>query len=53
MTAWFEVLVLEQLSKHYVVPELKKISMMVTYPPIKFPCYAGIDFPSQEELATF
>ena len=31
----------------------KKISMMVTYPPIKFPCYAGIDFPSQEELATF
>ncbi|RNJ77315.1 MAG: amidophosphoribosyltransferase [Nitrosopumilus sp. D6] len=31
----------------------KKISMLVTYPPIKFPCYAGIDFPSQEELATF
>ena len=26
---------------------------MITYPPIKFPCYAGIDFPSQEELATF
>ncbi|MCE9653321.1 MAG: amidophosphoribosyltransferase [Nitrosarchaeum sp.] len=31
----------------------KKISMVITYPPIKFPCYAGIDFPSQEELATF
>ena len=31
----------------------KKISMLITYPPIKFPCYAGIDFPSQEELATF
>ena len=31
----------------------KKISMLVTYPPIKYPCYAGIDFPSQEELATF
>ena len=31
----------------------KKISMMITYPPIKFPCYAGIDFPSQEELATY
>jgi len=31
----------------------KKISMLVTYPPIKFPCYAGIDFPSQDELATF
>ncbi len=27
--------------------------MVITYPPIKFPCYAGIDFPSQEELATF
>ena len=27
--------------------------MMITYPPIKYPCYAGIDFPSQEELATF
>ena len=26
---------------------------MITYPPIKYPCYAGIDFPSQEELATF
>lgn len=31
----------------------KKISMVITYPQIKFPCYAGIDFPSQEELATF
>jgi amidophosphoribosyltransferase len=31
----------------------KKISMLITYPPIRFPCYAGIDFPSQVELATF
>ncbi len=31
----------------------KKISMIITYPPIKFPCYAGIDFPSRQELATF
>lgn len=31
----------------------KKISMLITYPPIRFPCYAGIDFPSQQELATF
>jgi len=31
----------------------RRISMVITYPPIKFPCYAGIDFPSQEELATF
>jgi len=30
----------------------RKISLLITYPPIKFPCYAGIDFPSQEELAT-
>jgi len=30
----------------------RKISLVITYPPIKFPCFAGIDFPSQEELAT-
>ncbi len=28
----------------------KKITMIITYPPIKYPCYAGIDFPSKEEL---
>ncbi len=27
--------------------------MLITYPQINYPCYAGIDFPSQEELATF
>jgi amidophosphoribosyltransferase len=31
----------------------KKISMVITFPPIKYPCYAGIDFPSQDELVTF
>lgn len=31
----------------------KKISMVITYPQINFPCYAGIDFPSQQELATY
>ncbi|MDC4213494.1 MAG: amidophosphoribosyltransferase, partial [Candidatus Nitrosopumilus limneticus] len=31
----------------------KKISMLITYPQINYPCYAGIDFPSQEELATY
>lgn len=31
----------------------RKISMLITYPPIRYPCYAGIDFPSQDELATF
>jgi amidophosphoribosyltransferase len=30
-----------------------KISMLITYPPIRFPCYAGIDFPSQEELLAY
>jgi amidophosphoribosyltransferase len=30
----------------------KTISMLITFPPIRFPCYAGIDFPSTEELAT-
>ena len=27
--------------------------MLITYPPIRYPCYAGIDFPSQQELATY
>ncbi len=31
----------------------RKISMLITYPPIRYPCYAGIDFPSQKELATY
>ena len=31
----------------------KKISMLITYPPITYPCYAGIDFPSREELAAY
>jgi amidophosphoribosyltransferase len=31
----------------------RKISMLITYPPIRFPCYAGIDFPSQEELLAY
>ena len=30
-----------------------KITMLITYPPIRYPCYAGIDFPSQDELATY
>lgn len=30
-----------------------KISLLITYPPIRFPCFAGIDFPSQKELATY
>jgi amidophosphoribosyltransferase len=31
----------------------KKISVIVTYPPVRYPCYAGIDFPSQEELLAY
>ena len=31
----------------------RKITMLITYPPIQYPCYAGIDFPSQKELATY
>jgi len=31
----------------------RKITMVITYPPIRYPCYAGIDFPSQEELLAF
>jgi len=31
----------------------KRVSLVVTYPPIRYPCYAGIDFPSQDELIAF
>lgn len=31
----------------------RRINMIITYPPISYPCYAGIDFPSQEELLAF
>lgn len=31
----------------------KKISLILTFPPIRYPCYAGIDFPSQQELLAF
>lgn len=31
----------------------KKVGLLVTYPPIRFPCYAGIDFPSQDELLAY
>ena len=31
----------------------ERISMLITYPPITYPCYAGIDFPSREELAAY
>lgn len=30
--------------------EVKEIHMRITSPPIKFPCYYGMDFPSSEEL---
>jgi amidophosphoribosyltransferase len=31
----------------------RRINLIITYPPIRYPCYAGIDFPSQEELLAF
>ncbi len=31
----------------------RKITMVITYPPIRYPCYAGIDFPSRKELLAF
>jgi len=31
----------------------KKISLLITFPPIMYPCYAGIDFPTQEELLAY
>jgi amidophosphoribosyltransferase len=31
----------------------KSIKMLVCYPSIRYPCYAGIDFPSQDELIAY
>jgi amidophosphoribosyltransferase len=31
----------------------KKVRMVVTFPPLVFPCYMGVDFPSREELLAF
>lgn len=31
----------------------RKISFVITFPPIRYPCYAGIDFPTQEELIAY
>ena len=31
----------------------KKVSMLIDFPPIIYPCYAGIDFPTQEELLAY
>ncbi len=32
---------------------VRKISFVITFPPIRYPCYAGIDFPTQEELIAY
>jgi len=31
----------------------KEVSLLLTFPPIMYPCYAGIDFPTQEELLAY
>ncbi len=31
----------------------KEVSLLLTFPPIRYPCYAGIDFPTQRELLTY
>lgn len=33
--------------------EARKISLLVDFPPIMYACYAGIDFPTQEELLAY
>ncbi|MEM1997224.1 MAG: amidophosphoribosyltransferase [Candidatus Bathyarchaeia archaeon] len=33
--------------------DAKEISLLLTFPPIIYPCYMGIDFPSQEELLVY
>lgn len=31
----------------------KRVSLLLNFPPIMFPCYMGIDFPTQEELMAY
>ena len=31
----------------------RDVSLLLTFPPIMYPCYAGIDFPTQEELLAY
>ncbi len=31
----------------------RSISFLLTFPPIRFPCYMGIDFPTREELLVY
>lgn len=31
----------------------RRISLLLTFPPIRSPCYMGIDFPSQDELVAY
>jgi amidophosphoribosyltransferase len=31
----------------------KKVRMVVTFPPLAYPCYMGVDFPSREELLAY
>jgi len=33
--------------------DAKEVSFLLTFPPIIFPCYMGIDFPTQEELLVY
>ena len=40
-------------SSNIIIKKLKyaqEISFFLTFPPIRFPCYMGMDFPTQEEL---
>ncbi|MCX8191985.1 MAG: amidophosphoribosyltransferase, partial [Nitrososphaerales archaeon] len=31
----------------------RRVRMVVTFPPIRYPCYMGIDFPTQDELLAY
>jgi amidophosphoribosyltransferase len=45
-------------SSRIIVDSLKKagakrVKMVVTFPPIAYPCYMGVDFPSRDELLAY
>ena len=42
---------LKKLTKLLKESGVKKVHVRITSPPVRFPCYYGMDFPTQEELA--
>ncbi len=53
MTASYRGTSSAEIIRTLMMAGAKRVSLVVTYPPIRYPCYAGIDFPSQDELIAY